>query len=221
MIDLLIKYPTRSRPDLFKRILTEYVNKLSGTLKVKFIISMDLNDSSCNNDAMRHFLENMKSKVDLEYHYGTSRNKIDACNRDVPSDGWKVCVLVSDDMTPRVQGYDKIIIDHMNKHFPDLDGALNYNCGGHAYPKVMVLSVIGNPYYKRFNYIYHPDYTSLFCDEEQTVVARQINKIVDINHKIITHDWSNIKDDLRKHTEQYYQTDKAVFENRKVKGFPL
>jgi hypothetical protein len=154
MIDLLIKYPTRSRPDLFKQILTEYVNKLSGTLKVKFIISMDLNDSSCNNDAMRHFLENIKSKVDLEYHYGTSRNKIDACNRDVPSDGWKVCVLVSDDMTPRVQGYDKIIIDHMNKHFPDLDGALNYNCGGHAYPKVMVLSVIGNPYYKRFNYIY-------------------------------------------------------------------
>lgn len=221
MIDLLIKYPTRSRPDLFKRILTEYVNKLSGTLKVKFIISMDLNDSSCNNDAMRHFLENMKSKVDLEYHYGTSRNKIDACNRDVPSDGWKVCVLVSDDMTPRVQGYDKIIINDMNKHFPDLDGALNYNCGGHAYPKVMVLSVIGNSYYKRFNYIYHPDYTSLFCDEEQTVVARQMNKIVDINHKIITHDWSNIKDDLRKHTEQYYQTDKAVFENRKVKGFPL
>jgi len=221
MIDLLIKYPTRSRPDLFKRILTEYVNKLSGTLKVKFIISMDLNDSSCNNDAMRHFLENMKSKVDLEYHYGTSRNKIDACNRDVPSDGWKVCVLVSDDMTPRVQGYDKIIIDHMNKHFPDLDGSLNYNCGGHAYPKVMVLSVIGNAYYKRFNYIYHPDYTSLFCDEEQTVIARSLNKIVDINNKIITHDWGQIKDDLRAHTEKYYQTDKAVFENRKIKGFPL
>jgi hypothetical protein len=221
MIDLLIKYPTRSRPDLFKQILTEYVNKLSGTLKVKFIISMDLNDSSCNNDAMRHFLENIKSKVDLEYHYGTSRNKIDACNRDVPSDGWKVCVLVSDDMTPRVQGYDKVIIDDMHKHFPDLDGALNYNCGGHAYPKVMVLSVIGNPYYKRFNYIYHPDYTSLFCDEEQTFIARQLSKMVDINHKIITHDWGNIRDDLRKHTEQYYQTDKAVFENRKTKGFPL
>jgi hypothetical protein len=221
MIDLLIKYPTRSRPDLFKTILSEYVNKLSGALKVKFVISMDSNDESCNNNPMRYFLENMKSKVDLEYHYGTSKNKIDACNRDVPVEGWKVCLLVSDDMTPRVHGYDKVIMDDMNKYFPDLDGALNYNCGGHAYPKVMVLSIVGNTYYKRFNYIYHPEYTSLFCDEEQTVVARKLNKIVDINRKIITHDWNDIKDNLRKHTEKYYQADKVVFQARQVKGFPI
>ena len=221
MIDLLIKYPTRSRPDQFKRILTDYVSKLTGMYKVKFIISMDLNDESCNNNPMRYFLENMKTKVDLEYHYGTSKNKIDACNRDIPADGWKVCILVSDDMTPKQHGYDGVIMTDMNQHFPDGDGALNYNCGGHAYPKVMVLSVIGNPYYKRFNYIYHPDYTSLFCDEEQTVVARSMNKIKDINNKIITHDWNDIKDDLRTHTEKFYQTDKIVFESRKQKGFPL
>jgi hypothetical protein len=221
MIDLLIKYPTRSRPDQFKRILTDYVNKLTGMYKVKFIISMDLNDESCNNDPMRYFLEQMKTKVNLEYHYGTSKNKIHACNRDIPADGWKVCILVSDDMTPKQHGYDGVIMNDMNQHFPDLDGALNYNCGGHAYPKVMVLSVIGNPYYKRFNYIYHPDYTSLFCDEEQTVVARSMSKIKDINNKIITHDWHNIKDDLRTHTEKFYQTDKLVFESRKEKGFPL
>lgn len=221
MIDLLIKYPTRSRPEQFKRILSEYVSKLSGKYKVKFIVSMDTNDESCNNNPMRYFLENMKSKTDLEYYYGNSKNKIDACNRDVPSDGWKVCVLVSDDMTPRVIHFDKIIMEDMNKHFTDYDGALNYNCGGHAYPKVMVLSVIGNVYYKRFNYIYHPDYTSLFCDEEQTVVARSLNKIVDINHKIITHDWNNIKDELRNHTEKFYQSDKLIFESRKQRGFPL
>jgi len=221
MIDLLIKYPTRSRPEQFKRILSEYVSKLSGKYKVKFIVSMDTNDESCNNNPMRYFLENMKSKTDLEYHYGNSKNKIDACNRDVPSDGWKVCVLVSDDMTPRVAHFDRIIMEDMNKHFTDYDGALNYNCGGHAYPKVMVLSVIGNVYYKRFNYIYHPDYTSLFCDEEQTVVARSLNKIVDINHKIITHDWNNIKDELRNHTEKFYQSDKLIFESRKQRGFPL
>lgn len=221
MIDLLIKYPTRSRPELFKNILSEYVNKLSGKYNIKFIISMDTNDTTCNNNRMRNFLDNIKQKTNLEYYYGNSKNKIDACNRDIPTDDWKICVLVSDDMTPRIHGYDSVIIENMNHHFPNLDGALNYNCGGHAYPHVMVLSVIGNPYYKRFNYIYHPDYTSLFCDEEQTVVARSLNKIVDIDNKIITHDWNNIKDDLRKHTEKYYQTDKAVFESRKQKGFPI
>lgn len=220
MIDLLIKYPTRARPDLFKRILTEYINKLSGNHKVKFVISMDMNDDSCNNHPMRYFLENAKTKVDLEYYYGNSKNKVDACNRNIPADDWKVCLLVSDDMTPMVHGYDEIIMRDMAHHFPDLDGALNYNAG-HGYPRVMVLSIVGNPYYKRFNYIYHPDYVSLFCDEEQTVVARQMNKIVDINRKIISHDWNGIKDDLRKHTEQYYQSDKVIFENRKAKGFPV
>ena len=219
MIDLLIKYPTRSRPDLFKAILTEYVNKLSGKYKVKFVISMDSDDYTCNNHPMRYFLENMKSKVDLEYHYGTSKNKVDACNRDIPAEGWKVCLLVSDDMTPVVHGYDEVIVNEMHQHFPNLDGALNYNAG-HGYPRVMVLSIIGNPYYNRFGYIYHPDYVSLFCDEEQTVVARNLNKIVDINRKIISHDWNNLKDDLRKHTEQYYSSDKIIFEDRKSRGFP-
>jgi len=219
MIDLLIKYPTRSRPEQFKNILQQYVSKLSGKYKVKFIVSMDNNDPTCNNQSMRDFLETIKTKVDLEYFFGESKNKIDACNRDVPSDGWKVCVLVSDDMTPRINNYDEIIMKDMQEYFPNYDGCLNYNCGL-AYPRVMVLSVIGINNYKKYNYIYHPDYISLFCDEEQTVVARSINKLVDLNKTIISHDWLSIKDDLRKHTEQFYRRDESVFIDRKQKGFP-
>lgn len=220
MIDLLIKYPTRSRPDKFKEILQQYISKLSGNYKVKFIVSMDNNDPTCNNESMRQFLDNIKKSVELDYIYGDSKNKIDACNRDIPSDGWKVCLLVSDDMTPRVNNFDQVIMKNMEDRFPDYDGCLNYNCGGHAYPKVMVLSVVGNKYYKRFDYIYHPDYTSLFCDEEQTVVARSLNRIVDIDRKIITHDWHDIKDNLRTHTEKFYKTDEQVFIDRKNRGFP-
>jgi len=219
MIDLLIKYPTRSRPEQFMRVLNMYVSMLSGKYTVKFIISMDENDPTSNNDRIKNFLNQLKNKVNLEYYYGHSKNKIDACNRDIPSDGWKVCLLVSDDMVPHKHGYDEIIMKDMQKHFPDFDGVLNYNCG-HGYPRVMVLSIVGNPYYKRFNYIYHSDYTSLFCDEEQTVVARSLNKIVDINQKIISHSWNEIKDSLRAHTESFYHSDKIIFEKRKEKGFP-
>lgn len=220
MIDLLIKYPTRSRPETFKRILLEYITKLSGKNKIKFIISMDNDDNTCNNEEMRSYLDQIKKTVDLVYHYGDSKNKVDACNRDIPPQGWKVCILVSDDMTPRVAGYDQIILNDMNKYYPDLDGALNYNCGGEAYPVVMVLSIIGHKYYDRYGYIYNSEYTSLFCDEEQTVVARSLNKITDIDNKIITHDWSDIQDDLRRHTEKYYNSDKLIFESRKKRGFP-
>ena len=149
MIDLLIKYPTRQRPEIFKKIISDYISKLSGKRRVKFIISLDNNDHTCNNQEFRNFLESLKQRVDLEYFFGDSKNKIDACNRDVPVNGWRICLLVSDDMVPRRHGFDDIIMKDMESNFPDFDGCLNYNCGGHAYPKVMVLSVMGNPYYKR------------------------------------------------------------------------
>jgi hypothetical protein len=220
MIDLLIKYPSRSRPKEFVRVLDKYVSMLSGKHKVKFIVSMDENDSSMNNENIKSFLNKIKNKVDLDYYYGSSKNKIDACNRDIPSDGWKVCLLVSDDMIPQKQSYDDTIMNDMNTYFPNYDGCLNYNCG-HGYPRVMVLSVMGNSYYKKFQYIYHSDYVSLFCDEEQTVVARSLNKLVDIDKKIINHQWHDIKDDLRKHTEQFYRSDEVIFNDRKAKGFPI
>ena len=56
MIDLLIKYPTRQRPNEFKRILSSYINKLSGKYNVKFIISLYENDCTSNTDDIRNFL---------------------------------------------------------------------------------------------------------------------------------------------------------------------
>jgi hypothetical protein len=225
MIDLLIKYPTRERPEKFKEILRMYISMLSGKHKVKFIISMDENDPSCNNENMRNFLESIKATVDLEYVYGVSKNKVHACNRDIPSDGWKVCILVSDDMTPRVKNYDQIIMKDMNIHFPDYDGCLNYNAHTPAFEQkiegrgsLMVLSIVGKKYYDRFNYIYNPVYVSLFCDDEQTRVARKLNKIVDINNRIISHDWSSINDNLRKQTEAYDSVDRNTFKTRLKDG---
>lgn len=225
MIDLLIKYPTRSRPEQFKNILQQYVSKLSGKYKVKFIVSMDTNDATCNNESMRSFLETIKTKVDLEYFFGESKNKIDACNRDIPSDGWKVCLLVSDDMIPKVNNYDQIIIKDMETHFPDYDGCLNYNAHTVAFEQkiegrgsLMVLSIMGKKYYDRFNYIYNPVYISLFCDDEQTRVARKLNKIVDINNRIISHDWMTINDDLRKQTEAFDSIDRNTFKQRLKDG---
>lgn len=225
MIDLLIKYPTRSRPDKFKEILKQYISNLSGKYKVKFLISMDNNDPTCNNQNMRNFLEMIKHSVDLDYVYGDSKNKIDACNRDVPAEGWKVCILVSDDMTPRVKNYDEIIMKDMETHFPDYDGCLNYNAHTPAFEQkiegrgsLMVLSILGKKYYDRFNYIYNPVYISLFCDDEQTRVARKLNKIVDINNRIISHDWSSINDDLRKQTEAFDSVDRNTFKTRLKDG---
>lgn len=225
MIDLLIKYPTRERPEIFKKLINYYIGNLSNKRKIKFIISLDTNDASCNNENFIYFLNNLKTKINLDFYFGESQNKIHACNRDIPLENWKVCMLVSDDMVPKKHAFDDIIMNDMEKYYPDLDGALNYNAQTSAFEQkipgrgaLMVLSILGKKYYDRFNYIYNPIYKSLFADDEQTRIARKLNKITDINNRIISHEWNKIDDDLRKKTEALDSIDRQLFQNRLKEG---
>jgi hypothetical protein len=82
----------------------------------------------------------------------------------------------------------------------------------------MVLSIMGNAYYNRLGYIYNPIYKSLFADDEQTRIARKLNKIIDIDKQIINHDWNSIKDDLRIKCESLDTVDRQIFKERLQKG---
>ncbi len=74
-------------------------------------------------------------------------------------------------------------------------------------------------------YIYHPDYSSFFCDDEQTAVGLSLNKLVFINECICTHEhpsWGGgMKvDALYQRNNKYWNQDKATYERRKAAGFP-
>lgn len=220
MIDLLIKLPSRSRRELFKQKLDACVNSLSNQINVKFIFSFDNNDNDMNNDQIKNYLKN--KNINMEYFYGNSKNKVDACNRDVPKDGWKILLLMSDDMLVLKNNFDKIIYDDMMRYYPDLDGCLNYNTHSEAFKnRTMVLTVMGKTYFDRFNYIYYPGYKSVFCDNEQTEVAIKLNKLTDINNRIISHEWSSVKDNLRQQTEsrELRDHDELLYKSRKENGF--
>jgi len=67
---LLIKFPTRNRPEKFKECFTEYINKLSGKHDVRFVITMDSDDPTMNNDEIRDWLKSLVSKHNIIWHYG-------------------------------------------------------------------------------------------------------------------------------------------------------
>jgi hypothetical protein len=77
---------------------------------------------------------------------------------------------------------------------------------------------MGKTYYDRFKFIYNPIYKSLFADDEQTRIARKLNKITDINNRIIAHEWSSINDNLRKKTEALDSEDRQIFKTRLKEG---
>jgi len=217
---ILFKYPTRDRRVWFKKTLAAYYNMISSECDFEFMITLDRDDVTMNNDKVRAFLDLIKN---LSYIYGNSKTKIEACNADVEYiQQWDILVLVSDDMIPVIKDFDKIIVDLMTEYFPDTDGALHFNDGLFGKDKCITLSIIGRKMYDRFGYIYHPSYKSFYCDNEFTDVVRALGKYHYDPRVIIQHKWHG----GLKSTDGLYRRnsgikgDKEVYNKRKLLNFP-
>lgn len=217
-MNLLIKYATRGRPALFFSTL-ERLRGLAIT-QPKIVVSMDRSDMLMNSNKIRAALDQMP---DVTYHYGESKTKVQAINADIAADGWGVMLVASDDHIPVVQGYDKIILDHMAEHFPDTDGSLWFD--DVRQPAINFVPIIGKAYYDRYGYVYHPEYISLWCDNEQTEVGLRDGKLKKCQGEIFRNespDWggSHKVDTLYRKNNSFFKIDEATFWRRKALNFP-
>lgn len=215
---MIIKYPTRSRPEKFKKNLERYIS--TSSTQLTFIISMDLDDGSMNNNDIKSFLQSKNSeRIILTYSYGESKGKIDAINRGIPKDGWSILVATADDMEPS-QDWDLEIIKDFNG---DFFKAINYNTDPRVadFKTLITLPIIGKKLYDHFGYIYHPAYKSELCDNEQTAVFERMNILTHIDKKIIEHKWHENQDELMRNNIIKGYTDRSTFEQRKTAGFPI
>ncbi len=240
---LVVKFPTRGRPRRFLHALDRYVALRSGAHDVQFVISMDRDDRAMNNAGMSHLLHRLRrgSGNRIHFAYGASTSKVEACNADldlVRGLHPDVILLASDDMIPIAPGYDAIIARDMAAYFPDTDGVLHYHDGFLGQDTLITQSILGRTYFERFGYLYHPEYTSVFCDNEFTDVARLLGKVAYFDRCIIQHQWvglpyivargqaggvEGVRDPLheRNQSPRIYDRDRAVYERRRANNFGL
>jgi hypothetical protein len=197
---LLIKFPTRQRPEKFFNTLDLYIKLLDNPEHTHFFIVMDEDDRSMNNNDVKTRLARRKN---LSYVYGNAKNKIEAVNWPVPESfdkgysefpfddetcwKWDILLLASDDMIPQVQGYDTVIREEMVKHFPDMDGVLWFN-DGYRKDVLNTLCIFGHKYFDRFGYIYNPIYVTWYADDEFMHVANLLNRQKYYERVIISHE---------------------------------
>ena len=116
---ILIKIPTRSRPDRFFKYLDQYYNKLSNKYPCCFLISCDLDDATMNNKLV---IDKLLKYPNLFFYFSVNKSKIEAHNRDIEKHlDFDIFIMGTDDTWPEVKGYDEIIVQAMWKHFPDFD----------------------------------------------------------------------------------------------------
>ena len=219
---LLIKFPTRNRKSKFFTVLEQYQTLCEDIENTFFLITLDNDDEEMNSPEVVNIFSTFKN---IKYVYGDSTSKIHAINRDLETENeWDIVLLASDDMTPKVKGYDNIIRNKMKEHYPETDGILWFN-DGHQGTTLNTLSILGKKYYERFNYIYYPEYKSMWSDNEFMSVGNILEKQTYFDEVIIEHehpDWGfGGKDSIHIKNVENETHDKNLFLNRQSNKFYL
>ena len=216
---ILFKYTTRSRRSNFLRGYDSILNKIANREDYHILISVDKDDQSMSPLPV----------LDGNYTFvvGNSKNKIDAINRDLNEFDydWDILINMSDDMIFTKKGFDDII---RAEFYNDFNQYLHFNDGNQKC-NVCTMHIVGRNYYDRFNYIYHPDYISLWCDVENDIVAKQLGcyKYMGDNIKLFRHlhpAWGLAPQDalsIKTEDRALWVADEITFNKRKIKNFGL
>jgi hypothetical protein len=218
---ILFNFASRSRPEKFFEGLNNIIDNCASN-DYFIVAKLDNDDGHMNNGCIKQALTDKYPQVIIKW--GNSTSKIHAINRDL-NDGalpkWDILINMSDDMRWGTFGFDDIIMQHMPVN---LDGFLHVP-DDYAQERVCTTSIIGYRYYQRDMYVYHPDYYSMWCDDEATDVAKArgcyvLVPGVALEHLHYTNERKAVKDELYWRNDTYNK-DKVIYEQRKARGFDL
>lgn len=236
-MNILVQFPTLGRPDQFLECLSLFLSNLSGNHQVVFNINCDIDDLKMNNSKVKEQLAelfwqhhrdtNKIFKPVYDVHYDRHTTKISSMNAHIKSEFFDIIMGASDDMIPCEFGWDDTIAQDMEKYYPDLNGTLSYS-DGRDVGELVTFSILGKELYNRFGYIYHPDYKTLYCDNEFTDVVNDLNLITYIDTVLFKHEHyaeegnrnSGNLDFAARKTLQFSGRDGMIYKKRKEMGFP-
>jgi hypothetical protein len=194
--------------------------------KIGVAVSCDSDDQSMTRNLVQEELRRVLAPA--AWHrifYAPNTSKIEACNANMSEIdyAWDIVILVSDDMLPRVRGWDETIRNHMQARFPDTDGILWVNDGFQG-EKLNTLCIYGRAMYNRLGHIYEPAYKSLFCDTELTdrcTTGDLKDKTLYIPYCLIQHEhpgtgFPQVNDALYQTNQKYWSTDMMTYIARKA-----
>lgn len=226
MIDILVKFPTRGRKEKAISVLKSYYRTSKFPERISYLLAIDSDDQEML-DSLDEISEALE-KSKLFWAVGERDCKVEAINRGINEyeDHWDVLVLGSDDMIPAVGAWDAVIES-------DYRAAYNKDAfwyfDGHQ-DRICTLPIMTSAIYYSFGYIYHPDYKSLWCDNEWTEVMKELDCLEKKDEILFRHEspaWKRgatteiIRDSLWLDNESFFQRDRQIFEKRREKGFPI
>lgn len=204
--DVLVQFPVKGRKEQFLKCFQKWWN-----WRVRFNIVINESDEILNTP---EFINQFPTNVQVSVFKGSG--KVAACNH-IPSGPFDILILASDDVTPLVEDYDLKIIEAMKSR---RDCLLNLPDGKRdMYLRWATIPVIGYDYYKKYSYVYYPEYKSLACDGELRDVANRDGKLIVI-HDIWFEQINNKDEQAQTEANLHKMNDARLLEIRRALGYP-
>jgi hypothetical protein len=222
-MEILVKLTSRKRPNELLYCIDKAIEMAYEPEKLKWLITLDNDDELCNN---KEFMSELHKRISNPViNLGNSKSKIEAINADINDYklSWDILVNLSDDQIAETKYWDKIIKGVMSE---SLDCSLWFYDGWQD--RINTMEIVGYNYYKRFNYIYYPEYKSFYCDNETTEIAEKLNRSIKSNTCLFRHyhyGWNPNshmkKDETYTKAEAYWNHDQELFKKRKLINYGL
>lgn len=168
-------HASRQRLALADRTIREWRGRSSGEHTIEHLLSVDADDPEL--DGYRDLAARHGSRLVV----GQNRTMVEAVNRGAAAATGEVLVSISDDFgCPHHWDRSLAALPESRR-----EAAVVVNDGLGA--RIMTLPILTRAFFERLGYIYHPDYISLFADDDLTEVARRAGAVVDARHLLFPH----------------------------------
>lgn len=188
MCKILIKYASRERPERFLAGMDNIFSTVNNIDNIRVVVSADIDDETMSGKDM---MDKINSYPNTIVYYGTSKNKIDATNRDLDSlppgfEDWTIIANYADDQRFTAYGWDEIIISDFKIISPDYNYFMSY-LDPDTKGALSTLYIAGRRFYDTFGFIYDPKFVSLFCDNLVEDCAKHLGKFHYTQNSIYRH----------------------------------
>ena len=163
-MQISIIHPSRGRAAMAQDACRAWLDKCSNVGNIEYILSLDYDDKENQLRYYNLFFEQIKKdyKLNLIIEFNYNRNVVDAMNAGAAVSKGDLLVCISDDFDCPLD-WDKAIITNIIKETPCALGTID---GIKKDGEVLTLPILNRLLYNELGYIYFPEYTGLFADND-------------------------------------------------------
>lgn len=215
-------HPSRSRPDKSAQTTANWISSIGIDIEWELIVSIDDSDKHITEYIKRYQLP-FDSGMDIRLTLNDNKSVVEATNVAAELSDGDVLIYLSDDFRAPDNWGALVLKEFEGEERPLLLKV--DDCLQDFKVPVLTIPIMNRALYEKLGYFWHPNYKSMFVDEDLYWTAHKLGALKFAEHLKFPHEHVSIgkaqDDETYRNSAKNWDQGKAVFAKRKAAGFPI